>query len=285
MRFPLLVVLIFLTSFWACNSFLNGDQKEVVVAQVDGKKLTLSHLEMSIPANMEEIDSISFAQKYIEKWVKNQLLLDKAELNLDKKTQKEIAVMIDNYRTSLLLFKYQQMIIQQKMDTIVTEAQVEDYYNKHADNFKLDSSVIKCIFIQMPKSVHDRYQVSNWLKSKSEEDLISLEDYCYQNAKNFDLGDDWKYFGSIMAKLPKKIKDADQFLKTSDYIEVTDDLYAYYLAIQDYKLTNDTIPLLFVKSKIKDIILNHRKVKLIEDLENNIYNDAVDQKKFIIHTN
>ncbi|MDA3892912.1 MAG: hypothetical protein PF517_14715 [Salinivirgaceae bacterium] len=275
--------LIFL--FSSCESLLNSDQDDKVIAVVGSKKLTISQLEMSVPKNMKEIDSISFAQNYIEKWVKNKLLLEKAELNLDKQTQKGIEVMIDNYRTSLLLFKYQQMIIQQKLDTTVTEDQIAQYYSKHSGNFKLDSSVVKTVYVQLPKSLHDRYKVSSWMKSNREEDIISLEDYCYQNARNFQMGEEWQYFGAILEYVPRKIKDKDHFLKYNKYIETTDSIYAYYIAIKDYKLSNDTTPLVFVQRQIRDIIINHRKVKLIDDLENNIYNDAVDQNKFIIHTN
>jgi len=171
------------------------------------------------------------------------------------------------------------------MDTLVTDDQILTYYNKHSDNFKLDSSVVKSIFIQIPKSKSDRYKVMGWIQSNKEDDLIALEDYCYQNAQNFDMGENWQYFGNILARIPKRINNPDEFLKTNKYIESSDSLYAYYVAIQDYRLSKETTPLIFVKSKIQDIIINHRKVKLIEDLENNIYNDAVDQKKFIIYTN
>jgi hypothetical protein len=95
---------------------------------------------------------------------------------------------------------------------------------------------------------------------------------------------DWKYFGTVLDLIQKKIGNPDVFLKTNSIIETTDSVYAYYVAIYEYKLTNDTTPMVLVKNKIRDIILNNRKVKLIEDLENNIYNDAVDQKKFVIHT-
>ena len=105
------IAMLFLSS---CQTLMNGDQDDKVIAQAAGEKLTKSNLEMALPTNMKQIDSISFAQNYIEKWVKNKLLLEKAELNLDRETQKSIEILIDNYRTSLFLFKYQQMIIQQK---------------------------------------------------------------------------------------------------------------------------------------------------------------------------
>lgn len=285
MKIIIAIAVFLLLSTFACHLIFNNEQSETIVANIGEKELTMSHLEMAIPANMKEIDSISFAQNYVEKWVKNQLLLEKAELNLDKKTQKSIEVMIDNYRTSLLLFKYQQMIIQQKLDTIVTDEQIEEYYKQHSGNFKLDSSVVKSIYIQLPKSVHDRYKVRSWMRSRNEDDIITLEDYCYQHARTFNMGEEWQYFGTILGNTPRKIKNQDSFLLRNKYIETSDSLYAYYVAILDYKISNDTTPMVFVKNQIRDILINHRKVQLINDLENNIYNDAVNQKRFIIHTN
>lgn len=285
MRYKIVFVAFLFVIFSACNSFLNNNLGEEVVAEVGGEKLTKRQLEMAIPSNVKQVDSISFAQNYIEKWVKNQLLLEKAEINLDRNTQRSIDLMIDNYRTSLMLFKYQQIIIQQKLDTIVTDEQVDEYYNFHSGNFKLDSSVVKSIYVQIPKALHDRNNVRRWIRSKKEDDIISLEDYCYQNARNFSMGEDWQYFGSILKDVPRRISNQDVFLQRNRYIETTDSLYAYYVAILEYRLTNDTTPVIFVKNQIHDILINHRKVKLIQDLENNIYNDAVDQKKFIIHTN
>ncbi|MGE4287099.1 MAG: hypothetical protein AB7E36_00305 [Salinivirgaceae bacterium] len=282
-KFSVLALLvIFITG---CSQLFNGNHHDKIIAVVGSKKLTYSELKMAVPADMKEIDSISFAQNYIEKWVRNQLLLEKAELNLDKKTQQSIDIMIDNYRTSLFLFKYQQMLIQEKLDTVVTESQIEEYYNEHAGNFRLDSNVVKAIFVQIPKSVHDGYQVSNWIKKQTEENMISLEDYCYQNARNFYMGEEWQYFNTILDYFPRKVSDQEHFLKYNRYLEASDSLYRYFMAITDYKLKSDTTPLVFVKPQINDILINHRKVKLIKDLEINIYNDAVNQQKFTIHTN
>lgn len=282
-KFSVLALLVvFITG---CSQLFNGNHNDKIIAVVGNKKLTYSELKMAVPADMKEIDSISFAQNYIEKWVRNQLLLEKAELNMDRETQQSIDIMIENYRTSLFLFKYQQMLIQEKLDTIVTEAQIEEYYKKHAGNFRLDSNVVKAIFVQIPKSLHDGYQVSNWIKKQTEENMISLEDYCYQNARNFYMGEEWQYFNAILEYIPRNVSNQEQFLKYNRYLEASDSLYRYYLAITDYKLKSDTTPLLFVKPQINDILINHRKVKLIKDLEINIYNDAVNQQKFTIYTN
>jgi hypothetical protein len=268
-----------------CSGVFKNQSDDKVIASVGAKKLTYLQLKAAVPPNMKEIDSISFSQNYIEKWVKNQLLLEKAELNLDKNAQNSIDEMIDNYRTSLLLFKYQQMFINQKLDTMVAENQIADYYSDHSENFKLDSNAVKAIFVQLPKSVHNGINVGILMRSGIESDLAKLEDYCYQNANNFYLGEEWQYLGSLLNRIPHKSMSQEVFLTNNRYLEAFDSTYNYYLYVVDYRMAGDTEPLVFVKSQIKDILINSRKVKLIKDLENNIYNDAVNKKKFTIYTN
>jgi hypothetical protein len=279
------IFLIVSLLFVGCADFFNGSSNDKIIAVVGSKKLTYSEMKMAVPANMKEIDSISFAQNYIEKWVKNQLLLEKAELNLNKETKQSIEIMIENYRTSLLLFKYQQLLIHEKLDTLVTDAQIEEYYTDHSGNFRLDSNVVKAIYVQLPKAVYDGYRVRSWVQNPTEENMITLEDYCYQNARNFYMNDEWQYLGNVLGQMPNRINNQENFLKYSRFLETSDSLYRYYLTITDYKLKTDTTPIVFVKSQIQDILINHRKVKLINDLENNIYSDAVNQKKFTIYTN
>lgn len=271
--------------FTACNSLFNHNSDRDEIAVFGSKKLYRSELNLVIPHDLSEIDSISFAQNYIEKWVRNQLMLEKAEINLNKKTLSEIELMVDNYETSLLVYQYQQLLVQQKLDTLITDNDIEDYYKDNSGNFKLDSSVVKAIYVKLPKSLPDVYSVRRWIRSSKEADLISLEDYCYQNARNFDMGEDWIYFSHLLQIVPKEIKSQEEFLKYNRYIEATDSLYKYFVGILDYKLPNDTTPIDFIKPQIKNIILNHRKMKFINDLENNIYRDAVNQKRFTIYAN
>lgn len=276
---------ILLAALPSCTTFFNGNANDVEIAVVGNKKLYQTELAMVIPTNLSEIDSISFAQNYIEKWVRNRLMLEKAELNLDKKALNEVKLMVNNYETSLLVYQYQQLLVQQKLDTIITDNNIEEYYAESSGNFKLDSCVVKAIYVKLPKSLPDVYNVRQWIRSSREADIISLEDYCYQNARNFDMGENWIYFSQLLQLVPKRIKNQENYLKYNRYMESSDSLYKYFIGIMDYKLPNDTTPIDFVKPQIRNIILNHRKMKFINDLENNIYRDAVNQKRFTIHAN
>jgi hypothetical protein len=281
----ILVLIVSMFGLSGCNSFRN-DSGDRILAKVNNKILTQSQLKNVIPPSMKEIDSILFAQNYIEKWVKNQLLLEKAEFNLDEPTKESINDLIENYRTSLMVFKYQQLLIDQKLDTVITESELKDYYMANMNNFRLDSNVAQAVFVQIPKTVYDGFKIRQWLRTGSENDLANLEDYCYQNAHNFDIGDEWRYMGELTRLLPKHtFKEEGSFLINTKYAESQDSLYYYFISVRDYRLVNDLAPINFVQDKIKEIILNQRKSQLVKDLENRIYLDAVNQKKFTIYTN
>ena len=48
-------------------------------------------------------------------------------------------------------------------------------------------------------------------------------------------------------------------------------------------IKNDLSPIEVVFDKIKDVILNKRKVKYLEDLENKIYNNALNNNEIKIY--
>ncbi len=284
-RKTLILLLSLVTIITSCKTFTKSNKNDKVIAEVEGKKLYRSQLKVVIPKNTTKQDSAIFAKNYIKKWISNQLLLAKAEMYLNEEHSAEIEMMLDNYRTSLMVFNYQQIIIQQKLDTVVSDNEILEYYNNHSSNFILDSCAVKAIFVQIPKSVPDKYRLKRWMRSSTEKDLIKVEEYCYEKAKHFDMGEKWIYFSSLMKLTPKKnIPNLDRFLQYNKFIESYDSIYTYYIQIKEAKLKDDVKPVQFVGNQIKNIILNHRKTQLINTLENNIYNDALNQNKFTIYT-
>jgi hypothetical protein len=53
--------------------------------------------------------------------------------------------------------------------------------------------------------------------------------------------------------------------------------------VNEYKLRGTTAPLEYVSEEIVRTLLNERKMKFIKELENNIYLEALNGKKFEIY--
>jgi hypothetical protein len=267
---------------FSCSGEKTGNN-QIPVAKVNDKVLYLSDLQHIFRNNQTKKDSAEFARAYIENWIKTQLLLKKAELNLTDE-QQNISEQLEAYRSSLLIYKYQEQMVHEKVDTLITREAIEKYYNENSSNFLLHENLVKAIFIKVPLTAPQNDDLKKWYKSENKEDLTNLEKYCYAYANKYsDFDEDWISFADIQKQLPEAIANEDEFLINNRLIEKQDAQFLYLVKIKEIKMSGSIAPVGFVQLKIKDIILNKRKLEFISELEKNIYNDAADHSNFKIY--
>ena len=278
----ILAGIILLTFTQSCTQ-LEPRNREKPLASVFNNHLYPSELKDIFPGNVSPEDSLLILQNYVDKWVKKQLILQKAELNLTEE-QKDVRLQIEEYRSSLLIYKYEQNLILQKLDTLISGEEVEAYYTENPSNFNLDRHIVKALFIKLPLDAPELWRVRQWYQSDREEDFKELESYCYQYGVNYDYFDDqWIPFTTISRALPNEIRNPESFLRWNKYIEQQDSAFRYMVRLREYSLAGTVAPLPYVDRKIKSIILNKRKVQFVRDLENNIYKDSLNKGSFTIY--
>lgn len=276
-----ILLLLISASLLACNKHKGENDKPV--AKVENNVLFLSEVRDIIPDNSEEADSILIGSNYIHQWIKKQLIISKAELNLPEQ-DKDVSKLVEDYRSSLIIHKYKQQLLEQKLDTLVPQFEIDNYYRKYLDNFTLNKNIIKAVFIKIPAMAPKLDRVKKLYKSEKEEDWEELEDYCFQNATKFDnFSDQWIFAKELLNMIPVKVEDEDKFLKSNKSIEVSDSTHHYFIKIKKVEFKNSTAPLTFVRDDIRKIIINKRKIEFIKDLEENIYRDAEAKNKFKIY--
>ena len=279
MRYLIIVSLIFIV---ACKPSIKTNNEEPL-AKVHDKYLYKSDLEGLFASNLSKDDSVVIARNFVNEWIKKQLSVKKTELNLSDES-KDIEKEIEDYRSSLLIFKYQQELIKQKLDTVITDEEIESYYNEYSANFVLNHNIVKVLYLKISKEAPEIEKVKWWYKSNSAENKNKLEEYCYQYATTFDdFNNEWIPFNNLLLELPLKVDDQERLLRYQRYIETEDDLFHYFVKINEYSLKSTVQPLEYAHIKIKSIILNKRKFTFLEVLENNVYNDALNHNEFIIY--
>jgi len=242
-----------------------------------------SDLGKVIPLGTNPEDSILLAKRYIETWVKDQLMEHMAEESLTEE-QMDFQKQIEEYHRSLLIFTYRQKLLEQKMDTVVTEGEILDYYEENSKNFLLDQDVIKGTFIKVPLSAPNLEQLRRWSWNSREEDLSQIEKYCITYAEKFsDFTDTWINFSSIKMQLPMKISDPSRYLQSYSNIETSDSLFRYLLHISDFLIEGEEAPVEMATKDITNIILNKRKIEFIRELEHRVYSDGVTRNQFEIY--
>jgi hypothetical protein len=279
-------ILLFVTSILmaSCNLFeKKEDAPQKAVARVFDKYLYLDELKAVIPADVSEADSAQIAENFIKSWIEQNLLLKKAEDNLTDQ-QKDFSKQLEDYRRSLIIYTYQRELLNQLLDTTITEEEIEDYYEKNKQNFELKDNIVKVRYIKVAKNAPDIKKLKKWYASDDPKDLQALESYCFQFAENFYLDDKtWLLFDDLLKEVPIKTYNKEDFLKQNKLIELEDSLSLYLLNIKGFKIKNSISPLSFEKENIRNIIVNKRKLDILNKLKQDIYNDAAKNSNIEIY--
>ena len=169
-----------------------------MAAKVKEHLLYTDELVAAVPIGLTSEDSLNFVNGYIESWATQMLLIDKAELNLPAE-EKNVEAQLEEYRRSLIIYKYQRQLIGQLLDTTVTEQQIEEYYNNNKDNFELQDNIARGVLVKLGKESKDVEKVKNWIRSDKEENREKLEEFCIQHAKAYHLNDEaWVPFEELL---------------------------------------------------------------------------------------
>lgn len=282
-RLVYFVVLMLL--LYGCNSS-NKKSGRLPVAKVGNTILYYDQIPQIFQAEETETDSAATVQNYINRWARKELLLQKAEENLTPEYRDEISKQIEETRANLVIYQYQRQMMLEKMDTVISDTELEKYYSENEGSFMLSSNIVKALFIKIPAETPNVLKIKSLARSSQQEDLQELETLCYQFAEKFDdFNEEWVTLDRISVEMPEEINNQESFLRRTTFYETADSNYLYFLTIRDYRLRATLAPIEYVKEDIKRMIWNIRRIEFIQSLENGIYNDALKNNIFMIYNN
>nr|WKN38552.1 peptidyl-prolyl cis-trans isomerase [Tunicatimonas sp. TK19036] len=266
--------------------FKNQEADEGVVlqpiARVYDNYLYLQDLEGIVDDNASPSDSADIMNRYIDSWIKKQLLIAEAASQM-KIDEAELERKILDYRYALIVYEFEKNYVNQRVETNVTEGAIEKYYQENKENFELKNNIIKGIFAKVPQEAPRTGRLRSLFQGQlTDEVREEIKSYCLSFATSYSLDDStWYNFEEVIANTPLvSIPNKVQFLQKNEFIETSDDLYVYFVKVMDYKISDQISPLEFVRDDITKIITNQRKVALTKDLEEEIYQDAKDNNHF-----
>lgn len=285
MRYKSTLYILTLLLLVAGCDVLKKEEERPVVARAKEYKLFLDELKAVMPAGLSTEDSTIFANSFIKNWATQMLLLDKAELNL-KEEDKDVSKQLEEYRRSLIIYQYENQLIKQRLDTSVTDFQIEEYYNNNKDNFELQDNIARAIYVKLDKNSKDVEKVKQFVRSEKTEDREKLEEFCVQHAQAHHLNDQqWVPFGELMSLLPKTSYLNLNYFSSYNFAYLQDSTSHYLIDVKEMKFKNTVSPIEFERQNIRNILLNQRKLELVQKLERDIFDDAVSKNEFEILTN
>ncbi len=269
----------------SCDKLRRKDTTGNAIARAFDQYLYDSEIEGIVPTGVTSEDSIQIVTDYIDNWVRRMVVLNKAEKNLPD-ASKNVEKQLLDYRNSLITYAYEQELIKQKLDTVIAENEIEEYYTANQNSFELKDNIIKVLYLKLDSNSPKMDKVKQWYRSSSDKDRKLMEDYAYQYAINYYFDDDtWLFFDDLLKEVPLDLYDKEQFLKNNRFIELKDSSFTYLINIKGFRVKSSLSPLSFEKENIRNMILNQRKLKLIANMEKKAFDDALKNEDFEILIN
>jgi len=233
-----------------------------------------------LPEKISKNDSILLVRSFINNWALKKLLLNKAEKNNSLEATNEINTLVNDYRESLLINNYKEMLINQQLDTVIFSSEIDLFYENNKENFKLNEELLKIKYLHFDHKVVNKKELIRLFKSEKIDDLESLEKQ-QLSFKKFQFNENiWISLDKVMINLPFS---KEELLNKTKYLEKQDSIGLYLVSVKDFLSTNETAPLSYIKSQIKQMILHRRKIKLIKDIEKILIQDATKNNNFKIY--
>lgn len=278
-----LYLCISLFAVHACGSKdnINIDPTQDPIVTVKGKTLYKATLNEVLPVGLSSEDSLSAAQSYINMWINDLLMYDKAKQNITN--EGEINALVDAYKKSLITNTYQEQLLKQQLSKSISENELKAYYEQNLEKFKLEENIIKGLYLKIPVSSSQLNNFQKWYKLGTSDAIENIEKNSLQNVVGYEyFYDRWVDLDQVMDNMPTQISDQKQFLLTNKNIEARDSSFVYLLNIKEYKLAGNDAPYEYIKGHLSEIFAEQRKADFLKQVQKDLYDKALsdDEIKF-----
>ena len=277
MREKLFVLITILLS--SCNE-LTSTKNDKLVSRVGENYL----YESEIPDFSFYEDSLIRKKVFIDSWARENILFDLSLVNLDQKSIINLDQLIERYKRDLYINSYKDILVNSIIDSIISDDEINEYYDKNLNKFKLNEDLIKFRFVKIPLDNININKIRNGLIRFSSFDKNLIDSLSFQLA-SYNLNDSlWitkrDFFNQVDFI---NYENEKKYVKKGQLISKRDSMYVNLLFIDDILQANSVAPRSYLSDRIKSTIYNNRKILLIRELNKEIINDAIKSKKYELY--
>ncbi|MFC4222099.1 peptidyl-prolyl cis-trans isomerase [Flagellimonas marina] len=268
----------------SCEGLFNKEEDREPLARVGDTYLYKEDIASLIQDDMSAADSTLFVTNYINNWASKQLLLSKSKINLPEEKLAEFDRLVSNYRSDLYTRAYIEALVLQAQDTSVSNSQLQQYYEREKENFKLNEKLVQLRFVGMSEQFLDKDQVKAKIRDWKESDKKYLDSIAVQFKKMHFNDSIWVSASRVIEEIPPLTPvNEEKHLKKSQFFELQDSLEVYLGMVTNVLEVNDTAPFEYISPDIRQLILNRRRMDYVKKLETEIIDEAIKKNEFEVY--
>ena len=246
------------------------------VARVGDNYLNYSELNKLIPSKISPSDSISLANKIILEWATSELLIQSAQINLSEDEKILIDKKSEKYRDNLILSEYKNKISENNTDTLISESEIQDFFEKNSKNFKLYNEIVKGRYLKLNNSNFNINEIKRRFSRFNTIDKAFFDSISIQ-LLNYSFDDStWIDKNLFFNKIPSLNEDEIRRIVKNNLFYIKEDSLALYLIkINKYKKANEYAPLDYIYGRIRELIANRKRIDYLKRIEKELIDDAI----------
>ncbi len=277
---PLLLLTILVSS---CDYF-KVPKEPKAIARVGKVFLYESDIVDLVPKGTSKKDSIAIVKSFIDRWATQKLLFEASERNIDDSKINEFKELIEQYKIDLYTKNYIEDLVIRQIDTVVTEEEIKSYYNNNKQFFTNSSELVKMRYINLVKENPKFVNIKSKFTSFTKKDRLELEQQAI-NFKSYAFNDSiWVDINQVYEKLPfVNLDNKEKFISSGINFQYPDSTTIWLVKVNNVLPKDSPTPLEFLRPTIKQIIVNNRKLELVNTIEKEITNDALNDNKYEIY--
>lgn len=278
-------ITIFLLSAMVVScDYFKAPKKPKAIARVGENYLFQDDIVDLVPKGTSKKDSIAIVKAFIDRWATQKLLFEAAERNIGKDKASEFNALIDQYKVDLYTKDYIESLVVRQIDTVVSEVQIEAYYAKNKQYFKNSSELVKLRYINLVKENPKFAKIKSKFSSFTKKDRKELEQLAVQ-FKSYAFNDSiWVDINQVYEKIPFiNLENKQKYISSGMNFQYPDSTTVWLVKVNNVLPKDSPTPLEFLRPTIKQIIINNRKLDLINTIEKEITNDAIKDNKYEIY--
>ncbi len=270
-------VFIFTTLLLTSCSNISDNNSNDLIARAGENFLYQNQL----PSFSSEQDSILRYLNYIETWAKEKILYDLSLTNLSQSKKNDLDLLVEKYKVDLYINSYKDLIVNSRIDSIVTDQEIESFYNMNIDNFMLNENLLKYRYLKVPSDNINISRIRRYIQRLNEGDREFLDSLNFQFA-DLKINDTmWFTEREVISSIEFiNQKNKSNYMRINRLYEFEDEQYTNYFIVKDLLKSGNIPPLSYLYDRIKSNIINQRKLNLIQNINKEILNDALKSSKY-----
>ena len=275
------------------STFTTSGFGEDVVAEAYGEVLTWDSLAQRVPDELGLEDSAAFAERLIDRWMREQVMLAQANAQL-KEERSNLDAALEAYRRSLLINTYETRYVESRLDTEVADVEVQAYYEAHAELFTLHDHAVRVLYLHLPEPeasanalgapwtkrdarAWDKEvdQLRGWLASADSVSIPQLERWCMEHGAVHHVDHEaWWRVAELLDEVPLSPVPRGRPNPTHLPLTFSAGGRVYFVRFLDHGLKGKVAPLDVARDQIEELVLQGRRQRMLDALRDTLFQQA-----------